>query len=45
MPRAAFERGAVMQQHSLSHMAEAILDACESTLHERPTSSHALKAG
>ena len=30
MPRAAFERGAVMHQHSLSHMADAILDACES---------------
>jgi two-component system, chemotaxis family, protein-glutamate methylesterase/glutaminase len=29
MPRAAFERGAVMQQHPLSHIAEAILDACE----------------
>ena len=32
MPRAAFERGAVMQQHSLSHMADAILDACEAGL-------------
>jgi two-component system, chemotaxis family, protein-glutamate methylesterase/glutaminase len=29
MPRAAFERGAVMRQYSLSHMADAILDACE----------------
>jgi two-component system, chemotaxis family, protein-glutamate methylesterase/glutaminase len=29
MPRAAFERGAVMHQHSLEHMADAILDACE----------------
>jgi two-component system chemotaxis response regulator CheB len=29
MPRAAFERGAVMRQHSLSRMADAILDACE----------------
>ena len=29
MPRVAFERGAVMHQHSLSHMADAILDACE----------------
>ena len=28
MPRAAFERGAVMHQHSLEHMAAAILDAC-----------------
>jgi len=29
MPRAAFERGAVMHQHPLGHMANAILDACE----------------
>jgi len=29
MPRAAFERGAVMRQYSLSRMADAILDACE----------------
>ena len=29
MPRAAFERGAVMKQHSLGHMADAILDASE----------------
>ena len=43
MPKVAFERGAVMHQHPLSHMADAILDACESTSHE-PT-SHALKAG
>jgi len=30
MPRAAFENGAVMKQVALSHMADAILDACES---------------
>jgi two-component system chemotaxis response regulator CheB len=29
MPRAAFERGAVMRQFSLSRMADAILDVCE----------------
>jgi two-component system chemotaxis response regulator CheB len=29
MPRAAFERDAVMRQYSLSRMADAILDACE----------------
>jgi len=29
MPRAAFDRGAVMQQYSLERMADAILDACE----------------
>ncbi|MGZ3412160.1 MAG: protein-glutamate methylesterase/protein-glutamine glutaminase [Xanthobacteraceae bacterium] len=44
MPKVAFERGAVMHQHSLSHMADAILDACENTSHDKPT-SHALKAG
>lgn len=33
MPRAAFERGAVMKQHGLSHMADAIMDACEDTHH------------
>jgi two-component system, chemotaxis family, protein-glutamate methylesterase/glutaminase len=29
MPRVAFERGAVMRQHALAHMADAILDACD----------------
>jgi two-component system, chemotaxis family, protein-glutamate methylesterase/glutaminase len=29
MPRAAFERGGVMRQFSLSRMADAILDVCE----------------
>jgi len=29
MPRVAFERGAVMRQCPLAHMADAILDACE----------------
>ncbi len=29
MPRVAFERGAVMRQYALSHMADAILDACD----------------
>jgi two-component system chemotaxis response regulator CheB len=29
MPRAAFDRGAVMRQFPLTHMADAILDACE----------------
>jgi two-component system chemotaxis response regulator CheB len=28
MPRVAFERGAVMRQYPLEHLAEAILDAC-----------------
>ncbi len=29
MPRVAFERGAVMRQHALAHIADAILDACD----------------
>jgi two-component system chemotaxis response regulator CheB len=29
MPQVAFERGAVMRQCSLNHVADAILDACE----------------
>jgi two-component system chemotaxis response regulator CheB len=29
MPRAAFERGAVMRQHPLNRMADAILDVCD----------------
>lgn len=33
MPRAAFERGAVMRQTGLNHMAEAILDACDAAAH------------
>jgi two-component system chemotaxis response regulator CheB len=44
MPKVAFERGAVMHQHPLAHMADAILDACEATSHERAANA-ALKAG
>ncbi|MDO8877532.1 MAG: chemotaxis response regulator protein-glutamate methylesterase [Pseudolabrys sp.] len=29
MPRAAFERGAVMRQYALTNMADAIMDACD----------------
>lgn len=32
MPRVAFERGAVVKQVSLSHMADAIMEACESSV-------------
>ncbi len=31
MPRVAFERGAVMRQHALAQMPDAILDACDDT--------------
>ncbi len=45
MPRAAFERGAVMQQCSLAHMAGAILDACEAVPSQSsPRSSHDVDA-
>lgn len=37
MPRVAFERGAVMRQHSLSNIADAILDACEGGTKSQPT--------
>jgi two-component system chemotaxis response regulator CheB len=39
MPRVAFERGAVMQQHSLSHMADAIMDAAHGESKPAPKSS------
>ncbi len=32
MPRVAFEKGGVMSQHSLTHMADAILRACEGSM-------------
>jgi two-component system chemotaxis response regulator CheB len=46
MPRVAFERGAVMRQCSLSNMADAVLDACESASHapQGAAVSHAINA-
>jgi len=45
MPKAAFERGAVMRQISLSHMADAILDACDAESNaQHPGLSHAAYA-
>lgn len=44
MPRAAFERGAVMRQYSLSHMADAILDACEGAVKAPPRETHLSRA-
>jgi two-component system chemotaxis response regulator CheB len=41
MPRVAFERGAVMRQHSLGHMADAILDACETDVGRSGRGAHA----
>lgn len=43
MPRAAFERGAVMRQYPLSHMADAILDACETETKARSPETHPLR--
>ena len=48
MPRAAFENGAVMKQFALSHMADAILDACENQPNAPPRdkqSAHAVRVG
>jgi two-component system chemotaxis response regulator CheB len=46
MPRVAFERGAVMRQHSLSHMADAIVDACNTgPTAQDTTPSRAVGAG
>jgi two-component system, chemotaxis family, protein-glutamate methylesterase/glutaminase len=36
MPRVAFERGAVVRQFPLSHMADAILDACDAEAKAQP---------
>jgi len=44
MPRVAFERGGVAKQLPLSHVADAILDAC-GVPHPAHDSSHARKAG
>jgi len=45
MPRAAFERGAVMRQCPLTQMADAILDACEGAVAASGgRSSHAIDA-
>jgi two-component system chemotaxis response regulator CheB len=45
MPRVAFERGAVMRQFPLTHMAEAILDACEADgTHNGPRPHHSVDA-
>ena len=41
MPRVAFERGAVIRQVSLSHMAEAILDACDGATASAKTTARA----
>jgi len=45
MPRVAFERGAVKKQFPLTHLAEAVLDACESEgTREGPSSRHSVDA-
>ena len=40
MPRAAFERGAVMRQYSLTHMADAIINACDSDTPAKASTAH-----
>jgi two-component system chemotaxis response regulator CheB len=44
MPRAAFECGAVMRQFALSHMADAILDACDAEPNEHSREVHSSRA-
>ena len=44
MPRAAFERGAVMRQYGLSNMADAIMDACDGDAKAHPAPARAAKA-
>jgi two-component system chemotaxis response regulator CheB len=44
MPRVAFERGAVARQFPLTHMADAILDACESGASGAPRGQHSTDA-
>jgi two-component system chemotaxis response regulator CheB len=44
MPRAAFENGAVMKQFALSHMADAILNACDGEHHAQAHDKHTAHA-
>jgi two-component system chemotaxis response regulator CheB len=44
MPRVAFERGAVMHQHSLSRIADAILAACETDSKSHARDAHTIHA-
>jgi len=45
MPRVAFERGAVMHQHSLSRIADAILAACDTDSKSHKRDAGAAQAG
>jgi two-component system chemotaxis response regulator CheB len=43
MPRVAFERGAVVRQFPLSHMADAILDACDAEAKAQPRAADSMR--
>lgn len=45
MPRVAFERGAVVRQYSLTHMADAILAACAGGPKAQPREAYPSRAG
>ena len=40
MPKVAFERGGVMRQYSLTHVADGILDACEGSATGKARETH-----
>ncbi len=44
MPRVAFERGAVVRQYSLTHLADAILDACDAEQNTQLQETHPSRA-
>jgi two-component system chemotaxis response regulator CheB len=44
MPKVAFDRGAVMHQHSLSRIADAILAACETDSKSHARDAHTIHA-
>ena len=44
MPKAAFERGAVMKQYSLTHVADGILDACDADATGKARETHPSRA-
>jgi two-component system chemotaxis response regulator CheB len=44
MPRVAFERGAVVRQYSLSHLADAIINVCDTEQKGKPQDAHPSRA-
>jgi two-component system chemotaxis response regulator CheB len=44
MPRVAFEQGAVVRQYSLTHLADAILNACDAEAKPQSQETHSSRA-